>query len=620
MLEQALALHAQGRLAEAEQAYRAILAREPDNAGVGNQLGILALDAGMPEHAAPIFERACTLAPDDGGFHANRGLSYMRLNRPEEALAAFDRAIALDPTLVQPHLHRGMVLKELKRQDEALESFARALALREEGATHNFIGLTLDELGRWEEALESFARAVALDGDLPQVHSNYGHALVRLRRFEEALPHFEKAVAMAPKEAGFHYNHGEPLKALGRLPEALAAYDRALELEPNLVGAHINRGLVLIYLGRPDEAMAAFERAIAMEPDSVMAHMGYTDALVFSKRIEESLAYDRELMRNPALKADAQFHSGFLLLQRGEWQEAWKFYEARRTKKEDPVITRSFPQPEWRGDVDIQGKTLFVHAEQGLGDTIQFSRYLPLAAARGARVFFSPQKRLERLMRSLGRDVEILPADGEPEQFDLHMPLMSMPMAFGTLTDSIPATVPYLAPEAALVEKWRARIGDKGFKVGICWNGSNNNILMGTDRSFPLRQAAGLAGLAGVRLISLQAVDGLEQLDDLPPGMTVETLGDDFDTGPDAFVDSAAAMASLDLIISCDTSVAHLAGALARPVWTVLKSNPEWRFSLKPDTMPWYPTMRLFRQGESGGWAPVFATMQERLAKMLETA
>jgi len=618
MLEEALALHAQGHLAEAEEAYRAILDRDPDNAEVGHQLGLLALDAGMPQHAAPIFERVCLLVPANAAFQANRGLSHMRCRRFPEALEAFDRAITLQPDLFQAHLHRGMVMKELQRPEDALVSFSRAAELRDEPWAHNYRGLVLDELGRYEEALESFRRAVAGDDENPLAHSNCGHALVRLQRHAEAIPHFEKAVAMKPDEAGLHYNLAEPLKQLGRGEDALACYDRAIALAPEMANAHVNRGLVLTYLGRAEEALAAFDQAIALEPDSLGAHMGRSGALVGGGRAEEALAYNRELARNPRFKAEADFHSAILHLQRGEWEEGWTFYEARRTM-ERPTETRSYPKPEWLGEGPLQGKTLYVYGEQGMGDQFLFSRYLPLARRAGAKVIFSPKDNLRRFFAGQDLADELRPWQAAPDDFDFHLPLASMPLAFGTRPDTIPADIPYLQAEAALVAKWRARIGTQGFRIGICWAASPD-IFQGLDRSFPLRACASLAALPGVRLISLQKLDGLAELDGLPEGMTVETLGEDFDAGPNAFVDTAAAMASLDLIISCDTSVAHLAGALGRPVWTALKRNAEWRWMLQDTTTPWYPTMTLFRQAQYGDWAPVFAAMHDRLAALLDKA
>ena len=349
-----------------------------------------------------------------------------------------------------------------------------------------------------------------------------------------------------------------------------------------------------------------------------MAHMGRSGALAGGGRIAESLAYDRELAHNPRFRPEADFHSAMLHLRHGDWEEGWKFYESRRSldRYRD---ARGYPQAEWLGGSALAGKTLYVYGEQGMGDQIMFARYLPLTRRTGAKVIFSPKDNLRRLFTGQNLADEIQPWQSTPESFDLHVPLASMPLAFGTRPDTIPAEIPYLHAEAALVEKWRERIGARGFKIGVCWAGTPD-ALQGPDRSFPLRACAGLAAMPGVRVISLQKQDGLSELAALPPGMAVETLGDDFDAGPDAFVDTAAVMASLDLVISCDTSVAHLAGALGRPIWTALKQYPEWRWMLEGTTTPWYPAMTLFRQKNAGEWELVFAAMQDRLAVLLDKA
>ena len=615
MLEEALALHAQGRLAEAEQAYRALLARDPDNAEIGHQLGLLALDAGMPQQATPIFERVCMLAPANAAFQANRGLSHMRCKRLPEALEAFDRAIALQPDLFLAHLHRGIVMKDLMRPEEALASFSRAAEIQDEGFVHNYRALVLDELGRYEEARESFGRSLQNDPEISMVQSNYGHSLLRLQRWTEALPYFEKAVALKPDEAGLHYNLGEPLKLEGRLEEAVACYDRAIALAPEMANAYVNRGLVLAYLGRTDAGLADLDRAIALEPDSLGAHIGRSNVLADAGKTVEALAYNRELARNPLFRVEADFLSATLHLKRGEWEEGWNFYETRRALNRY-TDARVCPQPEWQGDTPLAGKTLYVHGEQGLGDQIMFARFLSLARHAGAKVIFSPKGRLQRLFSEQGLADELLPWEAAPPAADYHVPLASLPRAFGIRPNSIPLEIPYLKPDPALVEKWRARIGDTGFRIGVCWAGGFD-LALGMDRSFPAHHCAALAALPGVRLISLQMPDGSER-SEIPAGLKMESLGADFDAGPDAFVDTAAAMASLDLVISCDTAVAHLAGALGRPVWTALKRHAEWRWGPQGSTSGWYPTMTLFRQEQAGVWEPVFAAMRDQLAAMLD--
>ena len=294
--------------------------------------------------------------------------------------------------------------------------------------------------------------------------------------------------------------------------------------------------------------------------------------------------------------------------------EGWPLYEWRSSKRANSIEALVRDRPSWRGE-EIGARTLFIYAEQGLGDTIQFCRYARLAETLGMHVILAVQNPLLRLMKSLGPNIVVTEWTSMPDHFDRHASLLSLPLGFGTVTESIPGEIPYLHAEPERIHRWKARIGSAGFKIGISWQG---NIASPADagRSFPLAAFAGLAAIPGVRLISLQKNDGLDQLDDLPPHMVVETLGDDFDAGDHAFLDTAAAMQSVDLVISSDTSIAHLAGALGRPVWVGLQFVPDWRWQLDRADSPWYPTMRIFRQRTRGDWQSVFAEMEEVLRKI----
>jgi hypothetical protein len=275
---------------------------------------------------------------------------------------------------------------------------------------------------------------------------------------------------------------------------------------------------------------------------------------------------------------------------------------------------RSYPQPHWQGE-DIDGKTLFVYWEQGLGDTLQFCRYVALAAAKGAKVVLSVQDRLVRLMRNAGLPAEIIGAGLVPEQFDYHAALASLPMLCGTTLGTIPAAIPYLAAEAERVVHWRTQLGG-GFKIGVCWQGNRK----GSDvagRSFPVTMFEAIAGLPDTRLISLQKDESAEQLGEASADLGIESLGSDFDVGPDAFIDAAAVMMACDLIITADTSVAHLAGALGRPTWLALRHASEWRWLLARSDSPWYPTMVLFRQPKLDDWDGVFAAMAQKLGMQI---
>jgi hypothetical protein len=280
-------------------------------------------------------------------------------------------------------------------------------------------------------------------------------------------------------------------------------------------------------------------------------------------------------------------------------------------KKKLPQGNRRFAKPVWLGREPLSGKSIFVHAEQGLGDVIQFSRYIACLNELGAKVLFAPRANLKALMQGLDGVHEIVDEDNEKLEFDYHVPLLSLPLAFQTDLPTIPAKISYLGVAQDRVALWRQRLGDHGFKIGICWQGSKNKIDAG--RSFPVSKFHALAQTANVRLISLHKGEGEAQLADLPPDMRVESLGDDFDAGADAFLDTAAVMKCCDLVITSDTSIAHLAGALGVKTWLALQYVPDWRWLLDRDDSPWYPTMRLFRQKTPGDWDGVFAQMAKSL-------
>ncbi len=337
-------------------------------------------------------------------------------------------------------------------------------------------------------------------------------------------------------------------------------------------------------------------------------------ALQDLKRPEEALAsYDKALAIRPDY-ADALFNRGLSALLMGDFSAGWRGYEYRWDRKNAEARKLLAPYPNWKGE-DIREKRIIVYEEQGLGDIIQFSRFLTQLVALNAEVTFLLRSTMHRLLSVSAPSVRLVAAPPKGEDFDFQCALMSLPGAFGTSCENLPSSVPYLFAEEGVVARWRERLGDHGLKIGICWQG-NPDVKADIGRSFPLRCFQPLAAISGVRLISLQKAHGLDQLENLPSGMEVETLGEEFDGGPDAFIDTAAVMSCLDLIITCDTSVAHLAGALGRPVWVALKHVPDWRWMLDRSDSPWYSTMKLYRQTIRDDWDSVFDQLAADVANL----
>jgi tetratricopeptide (TPR) repeat protein len=539
LLDQAVALHGQGRLAEAERLYAQILAADPNQLDARHMLGVLRAQQGRNAEALELIAPVTAAQPGNALAWANHGNVLNALGRYDPALESFDRALALQPQQAEAWNNRGIALSRLGQLDAALESYDRALSVN-----------------------PAFAMAL----------NNRGLALQGLRRLDAALACYERALALAPQYPQAEANRADALQLLCRYDEAVTGYDRALALDPGYAGAWNNRGLALQNLKRLDAAMDSFRRAAALTP----------------------------------LVPEPHLNQGLCHLLQQDFAAGWPLFEWRK-QMADLREGRDYDQPLWTGAQDIAGKTLFVYIERGLGDAIQFYRYAALAQTRGARVIVSLNDPLLALMQNAVPQVTMIGLNQVPEVFDYHISMMSLPLALG---NPIPATDRYLAAQPARVAQWKDRLGDHGLRIGIAWQG--NDTVMGAEgKSFPLTALAPIAKIPGARLINLQKNAGAEQLDHLPVGMTVERY--DFDEGHDAFLDSAAILENLDLVIACDTALAHLAGALGVPAWIGLKHVPEWRWFLDRADSPWYPSLRLFRQAAPGDWDSVFAAMTAEL-------
>jgi tetratricopeptide (TPR) repeat protein len=540
----------------------------------------------------------------------NRALELHQLGRFDEALVICDRALALRPADPEAHYYRGNALRGLGRPAEAVASYDRALALRPAFAEAlNNRGNALQSLDRLDEALASYDQSLALRPEHADTLNSRGAALQRLQRLDEALVSFDRALALRPTYAEALFNRGIVLQELNRLDEALASYDRALVLQPDYPEALNNRGNTLQGMDRPEEALASFDRALALRPEYADALNNRGNVLRTLNRPREALAsFDRALNLRPDYP-DAHWNSSLACLLLGDFARGWQEYEWRWQVPALRQPVRPFQKPRWQGGEALAGKTIFVYAEQGLGDTIHFCRYARLLAARGARVVLEVQPILKTLLEGLAGVHTLISRGESPPEFAFECPLLSLPLAFGTDLGSIPAEPHYLVPDEHRVGAWQARLGVRtGMRVGLVWAG---NPTLGNDRtrSVPLQMLTRLA-IPGVQLISLQKElrDGDREL--LAAHPEILHLGDELTD----FADTAALMASLDLVISVDTAAAHLAGALGRPVWILQRFAPDFRWLLDREDSPWYPSARLFRQPRFGDWDSVI----NRVALALE--
>jgi tetratricopeptide (TPR) repeat protein len=637
----------QRRFADAAQHLGKAIAVTPQRAAAQNLLGLALSQLGRLQDALASFDRALALEPGSIDFLSNRANALNMLRRFQESTAAYDRILAVKPDHDTALFNRSLALHELGRHDEALASIDRAIALqRGDAMVHVQRGDILRALSRVDEAITAYERAIAMQPMLTEAHVGRAIALnsagrriaalascdralqanpasaeayaaragILMQSFdaaEDALVFYDRALNQAP---GFHIAHSErgvALQRLGRLPEALVSVQRALEIDPNYARGYLNRAIVLDGMGRTDDAFADCQRALAIEPELAGAFTRRATMQLRLGRIEEARAdYEHAFSLDPN-DFDAAFDLATVQLLMGEWSTGWPLYE-RRSLRNELHYEELLSQPRWTGEPP-DGRPLILLTDQGLGDAIQSVRYVPMVAERGHQVSIVTAPVLAPLLRSAcgAQAVATTLAEITRAQPAFRWaPMMSMPAVFSAATEPIPATVPYLVPDARRVAEWSERLGRSGFKIGIAWQG-NPRTPNDKGRSIALSEFEPLADIPDVRLISVQKRDGIEQIGKVRFGGQIETPLDPNAVDGDALVETAAVMMNLDLFVTSDAMVAHLAGALGCRTFVALRRIPDWRWMLDRSDSPWYPTMRLFRQTTEGNWREVFREMLE---------
>jgi tetratricopeptide (TPR) repeat protein len=466
----------------------------------------------------------------------------------------------------------GMVAYQQRRFEEAIMLIGQALGMNDSAAHVHFnMARALEDAGRPREAVESYRRTVTLAPDNTDAYANLGNLLQALGDSEAAVHAYREAIRREPGFAEAHTNLGNLLRAEGELEAALRHSYRAVALAPHFAGNYVNLGATLAAMGKGAEAAGCYRRAIALQPDLAAAH------------------------HNLALN----------LLASGDMATGWPEYEWRWRTQRMRMAQRTFKQPLWRGEA-AAGKTLLIHAEQGLGDSLQFCRYVPLAAARGLNVIVQVQKPLARLLADLPGATQLIAGGEAPPRFDLHIPMLSLPGVFGTRLDTIPPPISLLRAGAAEVELWSTRLAaaiGAGPRVGLAWAGSPQ-LIADRERSIDPAQLAALSAVSGVQFVSLQKA-GPQAPAELPLFDAMAEMED--------LADTAALIANLDLVISVDTAVAHLAAGLGKPVWLLNRFDGCWRWLQGRTDSPWYPSVTILRQPRPGDWAAVLAEVTRRL-------
>jgi tetratricopeptide (TPR) repeat protein len=591
LLQDGLDMHRRGAVADAAARYSQILKFEPKNIDALCLLGMACGQLKRFTEAVDLLRKAVKLAPKHAPAHNLLGSALKEIGRNEEALASFNRAISQQPDLMEAYGHRADLLMALIRWAEAVETYDRALALRPDlTAAHANRGNALAALGRHQAAVDSFDSALAIKPDFPEVHLNRGNSLTRLGRHEQALASYDRVLAISPDMAEAEFGRGIVLRDQTRFEDAVRCFDRAIELNCNdaVRGLfHSHRAEALNLLGRFEEAFADVSRCLEVAPND--------DEALYAVSLVELL--------------------------HGRWREAWPRYERRIGLKIG--IPEGFsppPWPPWRGE-RLQDELLVLRGEQGLGDHLLFSCFGAHLARLGYRIALWTKPSLEPLLRTVpGVERVVCDIAALERSRELRWTsMMSVPGILDVTPDTVPRNGPFLAAEPDRASAWRHRLGSHGFKVGIAWQNAGASHL-DKLRSVPLREFAALSDIPGVRLISLQKGRGVEEIQTVGFGERIETLGDDFDAGGGAFLDTAAVMMNLDLIVTPCNAIAHVAGALGRPTFVALMQVPEWRWLLDRDDSPWYPATRLFRQSRAGDWSGVFARIADAVRALAAQA
>ncbi len=576
----AAAMQAQDRHTEAIRYYKQVIQLNPNFAAAYNNLGNILRQQGDFDQAILNYKKAIKLEPNNPNAYNNLGNVLKTQGLYADAIENYEKALQLQPDSAVIFNNLGLTQSEIKLYDEAIQSLSQAIKLAPNYAeAHDNLGNTLKEMGQYEEAIKSCSRAIQLNPNYAAGYNNIGTCFYEQDKFYEASENFKRAIQLKPDFAEPYHNLGAVFFRLGQYNEAIENCEHAVKLKPDYAEAYNSLGGILHNQRQYDKAITNFSKAVEVRPDYARAYV--------------NRAYS------------------FLIT--GDFAQGWKDYWWRRKIKDEHMTfyRRRFEVPLWDGS-SFANKRLLIHYEQGAGDNIQFVRYMPLVKSRGGTVIFEIPKAVSGLLNGFDGIDELIetPLDGKlPDvEFDYYVPLMDLPGIFETTLETIPADIPYLYADPAKVTYWKKKLSDDKFKVGIVWAGSpkhkNDHC-----RSCPLRHFAPLAKIRGVQLYGLQKGPATAQIDDLADEMSVVNLGEDFKD----FSDTAAAIENMDLIISVDTSVLHLAGAMGKPTWGLISYVLDWRWLLEREDSPWYKTVRLFRQKKLGDWEDVLNSVATKL-------
>jgi tetratricopeptide (TPR) repeat protein len=580
-IQEALNLYQTGNLEHAAIICREITKYHPENKAILHFLGVIYYQLGHYDSSIDYISQAIQLGPANFEEFYNLGRAFEKKAAFDKAADSYQKVIQLKPDFFDAYINIANIFLSKGEVNRAISYFNKAIQINPENAGVYFnLGIALQDKGLIDEAISSYKKAVQINPNLADAYNNLGYTLNEKKHFDEAIEYLKKALELDPKLIGAHNNLGIALREKGFFDKSVSCFQKALRINPSFDMAYHNLGATLYDMGQPDKAITFFINALQINPDYADAHLGISHALLLT----------------------------------GNLKEGWKEHEWRWKTKDFIPLHREFIQPLWRGE-DISEQTIFLHSEQGYGDTIQFIRYAPLIAKLCASVVVQCPEILKKLFDNLEGIKQVISFSEPLPSFDYYCPLLSLPLIFDTTLDNIPAQIPYLKVDEIKMLHWQKKTEqNKGrFKIGLVWAGSPK---YGRDqyRSCNLELFSPLAKLNNISLYSLQKGEASAQAKNLAGSLELIDYTDDILD----FSDTAALIENLDLVISVDTAVAHLAGALGKPVWTLVPFAPDWRWLLNREDSPWYPTMRLFRQHKPKDWEHVIAKILKELSIFIQ--